>query len=211
MRHLYAENTIILCSPPLLRGFQDLVSPSITSLLTSLEMTWNTSNFLLLDGFTGNGHANLDTTIPNQPRTTPVFPSLRYLRIFLRGYDTAALESGNPCPSGIAFGNWIATYTPLKLDKLIPRIAPPAAEVCVEYNYWGDYKNLDMKLIREQGIDVTQPQICQDLGGLKCWRQIPAAATTAATTSSSVQPKTPTDSGRGYWCHIGPAAIHTNS
>lgn len=192
MRHLYTQNTIAINSPPLLRGIQDLVSPSVTSLITSLDISWKLSEVPLESGFVGYKR-------PNRSQTSkPIFPSLEHLRItFLEQYSSLPDEPHITTDFSTADLNaWMARRLPPVVDAVICRLTPPSTQVYVSYTSLNYYRALDVALIREQGMDVTKPQICRVLGGLKCWRQMPhenPATVTAATVD--VQ-------GRGYWCHV---------
>lgn len=193
----YAENTITISSAPLLRGFQDVVSPNLTSSLTSLEIPWSSNNIRLnvriQDAFKGYARSETDT------RPAPLFPSLVHLRICFHSIDPWSMDGPMGHMSQQELHDWLAHSLPTRLDNLTRTIAPPTAEIYVSQKKWFMYKALDLALIMEHGLEVAQPQICKEYGGLKCWRQMPLP-------ESANDPGRPDDQNigedRGYWFHV---------
>lgn len=92
---------------------------------------------------------------------------------------------------------WLRNHLPRHLDSLITRIALETADVESQST---DGKSLDAVLIREQGLDVTRPQIWKDLVGLTCWRQMAPTVTTIITAPSTN--KNPKVVGQYYLIHV---------
>jgi hypothetical protein len=196
----YTENTITICSPPLQRNLQTIVSPNITASLASLELIWTPRDMLTvaLESACRPGAKSGDQIVP-------MFPSLVHLHLHLVHINSLFLFDvqgfGDEEDRQIPFERRLSRGLPPRMDRVVQIMAPATTEVFVSHDDWDWYKNLDTHLIRRQGLEVTKPQLCHEFQGLKCWRQIPLKSSMSdAKEQPDGEASQPTP--RGYWFHV---------
>ncbi|CAG9987997.1 unnamed protein product [Clonostachys byssicola] len=206
---LYGMNTIHIQSPSLICGIEDFLSPNILSMMTSLELVWSLEDIGPDEAFIRRSLSNASTSGAPQ-QSDVIFPSLRHLRIGFK----PLLWSDKAFGGRIGWGatdderkeaeERIHDYFLPRLDQLLERIAPPAAEVVVSWDSWLWYSRTDLKLLEVQGREKTQMHQ-PEIGGLACWRVIPMLS---GTKSTPAEESVPGRSKRnGYWIHVADAQL----
>ncbi|KAH6889136.1 hypothetical protein B0T10DRAFT_47503 [Thelonectria olida] len=193
---LYSTNTIHIASPVLLRSIQDIIPQPRLSEMTSLELVWKPKEIPLNEGFISQDPPNSTS----QSISTPIFPSLIYLRISFKRLVYGAVDESTglswPYDSKALLAEKLHNHTLPMIDRLLERIVPPTTDVTVSCSKWDWYEAIDMRLIEEQGVEKTRPQRA-DIEGLKCWREVPRKE-----DQESDNPR------RGYWIHMPIEDVH---
>lgn len=170
---LFRLNTFHISSPVLLLGIQNIMSSNIISMMTSLDIVFDRAVVDLNEAFTGLPPTLGIKSTHEAGKFT--FPSLQQLRIcFVETRQFTDPWTGEYLPSGADFRNRdVMTMDALpELDGLVQRIVPPSAEVTVSCPRPHWYLEIRNNLVSQQWHVKTQSQAAE-LGGQKCWREIP--------------------------------------
>ncbi|CAH0030072.1 unnamed protein product [Clonostachys rhizophaga] len=199
---LFQLNTFFISSPVLLLGIQDILGYNIIGMMTSLDLVFDKAVLDLSETFTGLPPKFGIKSMPENGKF--VFPSLQQLRIsFVETRQFTDPWTGEYLPIGFDFENRdvITMKTLPELDSLLQRIVPPSAEVTVSCPHPRWYVEIENKLISQQGRVKTQSQPAE-LGGEKCWREIPNIdCDTQGIANSSVEALLSDTLIAGYWIH----------
>lgn len=208
MEVIYRENTINLSSSDIMLSSPSILPPNIRRSIRSLELAIDTQRSPFKYAF-----EDPEISSPSL-HAAPIFPSLLYLRISPVTWDLDIVLRGISCLMG-----WIthATFNPeqwrqsipravtlQRIDSFLERIAPPTAEVTVDWDLTG-YRTLRNVLSECQGQASPQMQECES-GGRRYWRQIlTSIANVPARDTQSLDTTGGPDKRQGYWINCDEA------
>lgn len=178
------------------RSLPDILSPTVISNMTSLELVWDLAALSFDDGFVSKKSLNL------KDEQRPLFPSMKYLRIAFaedltsRRYQALGIR-WDLSESGLA--DTLNHFIFPMLDKFIERTVPPTTNVTVSCLSWNWYQAIDLRLVDVQGEVQSRPQRA-DIGGLKIFRLIPKAETN--NLEAGGESLTHSVSREGIWIHV---------
>ncbi|KAK7214165.1 hypothetical protein V2G26_021343 [Clonostachys chloroleuca] len=201
---LYSTNTIQISSMQLHRSLPDILSPTVISNMTSLELVWDLAALSFDDGFVSKKGLN------SKDEQRPLFPSMKYLRIAFaedltsRRYQALGIR-WDLSESGLA--DTLNHFIFPMLDKFIERTVPPTTNVTVSCLSWNWYQAIDLRLVDVQGEVQSRPQRA-DIGGLKIFRLIPKAETN--NLEAGGESLTHSVSREGIWIHVTQKMCHPN-
>jgi hypothetical protein len=186
---------------------QDLVSPQIVTMLTSLELVWSHLELPLSEGFTG-----LKTSKSgNSNNNGPIFPSLVYLLIAFKTLVHGDLEGATnlvwPYSSEKELANKLHNSLYPTIDKLLERMVPPSTDVTISCPKWDWYKQTNAILVEKQGFEATKSQRAE-LEGLKCWRITPALLNNTSYGTMTGDAASSKPIRQGFWVHIKREDVH---
>ncbi|VUC21464.1 unnamed protein product [Clonostachys rosea] len=192
---LYRTNTIQISSMQLHRSLPDILSPTVISNMTSLELVWDLAALPFDDGFISK------KGLSSKDRREPLFPSMKYLRIAFaedltsRRYQALGIR-WDLSESGLT--DILIDFILPMLDKFIERSVPPTTDVTVSCLSWDWYRAIDLRLVDAQGEAQSRPQKA-DIGGLKILRLIPKPETNSSETGGDSS--TQHTIREGIWIH----------
>ncbi|VUC28181.1 unnamed protein product [Clonostachys rosea] len=203
MEVIYGTNTINLSSPELMLSSMAALPSNIMRSIRSLELAIDAQGSPLKHSF-----PNPRISAPDLP-VVPIFPSLLYLRIALTDWDldiSINNRPGHSRPNGPTPEQWrqsIPTHASTmlhRIDSLLEKIAPPAAEAMVDWDLTS-YRTLSHVLIELQGRESLQMQECES-GERRYWRQISASiANSDPGHANAVEIEHGIEKRQGYWIH----------
>ncbi|CAH0025420.1 unnamed protein product [Clonostachys rhizophaga] len=198
MEVLYKTNTIQISSEVLLRGLHEVLTPTVLSSITSLELVWNPRLLHIVKVFEG-----LEPEKQPTRQMPPIFPSLTHLHICLTSLEYVTIGVGQGDGMQIRTMEDLAENMPLSIDTLVLRAAPATTNVTVTYaeDYlW--FETVRSNHIRSRGIDAIRDRESQ-FEGPEFWREIPAPNSSAQedTSPNSLELGEGIKAGRGYWIH----------
>ncbi|VUC35587.1 unnamed protein product [Clonostachys rosea] len=198
---LFRSNTFHISSPALLLGIQDVMSSNVIGMMTSLDIVFDRGVVELAKAFTSLPSRFGIKSIHEAGKIT--FPSMQQLRIsFVEISQFTDPWTGDYTTDTDHRNRNVMTLGTLpKLDALVQRIVPPSAEVTVSCprSHW--YSEIENALIAQQGHPRTQSQP-SELGGQRCWREIPNIDRgTQVIANSSVEALLDDTLIAGYWIH----------
>lgn len=198
MEVLYKTNTIQISSEVLLRGLHEVLTPTVLSSITSLELVWNPRLLHIVKVFEG-----LEPEKQPTRQMPPIFPSLAHLHICLTSLEYVTIGVGQGDGMQIRTMEDLAENMPLSIDTLVLRAAPATANVTVTYakdNLW--FETVRSNHIRSRGIHEIRDRESQ-FEGPELWREIPPPSSSAQedTSPNSLELGEGIKAGRGYWIH----------
>ncbi|CAH0028486.1 unnamed protein product [Clonostachys rhizophaga] len=201
---IYRENTINLSSSDIMLSCPSILPHNIRRSIRSLELAIDTQISPLKYAFEDPEISLLSL------HAAPTFPSLLYLRMSPVTWDLDICIKRDQLLNHL---HHHATFNPeqwrqsipanvsvtlQRIDSLLERIAPPTAEVTVDWDLTG-YHTLSNVLSECQGHVSLQMEECES-GGRRYWRQIPTSIVNVpAKDTQSLDTTAGPDKRQGYW------------
>ncbi|CAH0058056.1 unnamed protein product [Clonostachys solani] len=198
---LYRTNTIHIASPALHRHMQSILTWSVLSHLTSLELLWDLDSTPIDEAFKSNEKKG-NTSISKHP--SPLFPSMACLRLaFGKSSDEAkSIGLDRHAINNREIKDILINRLFPMIDNLLDRIVPNTADVIISCPSWRWHSAIDLVIIEAQGEQVSRPQHAE-IGGIKFWRQSASREATLETRNdrSLEEAAEPSERISGFWIH----------
>ncbi|CAH0050931.1 unnamed protein product, partial [Clonostachys solani] len=207
MEVIYGTNTINFSSSEIMLSSPSILPPNILRSIRSLELAIDTQRSPLKYAF-----RDPEFFSPSL-HTVPIFPSLLYLRISLFSWDLDIWFRRKDLlhhygPNRELWLQLIPANVSImlhRIDSFLERIAPPTAEVTVDWNLTG-YDTLSNVLLSER-LDQASLHIQEyESGGRKYWRQTSTSIANIPTGDTNCLGITGGPGKRqGYWIYCDEA------